>query len=192
MTASLRRFAARALSGVSVAFSVAARINEMGARWLDPGEKAPPPPPPAENLDREEAGSRIEDLFSDAAEDVTEVTERVADTLRAERPAEAPGTPPQSPSSAAASPEAVAPPPPTGEDLTEADRPRRPDSHTAELAEQTVADIVERIPSLSTSELEALYEYEQAHRNRKTVLTTIERSLAPDVERVYTTETGEG
>jgi len=62
------------------------------------------------------------------------------------------------------------------------DRARRPESHVAEIAERPVATVVREIATLSTDELEALFEYESTHRKRKTVLQAIERATAPQGE----------
>ncbi len=53
------------------------------------------------------------------------------------------------------------------------------ESHIAELADHNVATVVREIQDLSTEELGQLFEYESAHRKRKTVLQAIERATAP-------------
>jgi hypothetical protein len=64
------------------------------------------------------------------------------------------------------------------------------ESHIAEIADHNVATVVREIQDLSTEELGQLFEYESAHRKRKTVLQAIERAASPaDEERIYTTET---
>jgi len=63
------------------------------------------------------------------------------------------------------------------------------ESHIAELAEQNVSAGVRGVQRLSTEELGQLFDYESAHRKRKTVLQAIERAAAPEAEEtVYTTE----
>lgn len=52
-------------------------------------------------------------------------------------------------------------------------------SHIAEVAGGTVADVVGRIPELSTDELRLLIEHETTHKNRKGVLNAVEQALAP-------------
>lgn len=56
---------------------------------------------------------------------------------------------------------------------------RRPATHVEELAERNASVVVAAIGDLSTDELRRLYEYESAHRKRKTVLEAIERQSAP-------------
>jgi hypothetical protein len=66
------------------------------------------------------------------------------------------------------------------------------ESHIAELADQNVSAVVRGIQDLSTEELGQLFDYESAHRKRKTVLQAIERAAAPTVaEDVFTTESPE-
>lgn len=64
---------------------------------------------------------------------------------------------------------------------------RTSESHTEELAQRPAAQVIRAIRDLSTDELEALYDYETSHRNRKSVLAAIERALAPPgTETVHT------
>lgn len=56
---------------------------------------------------------------------------------------------------------------------------RRPESSAADLAAQPSAAVLQAIGGLSTDELSALFDYEQTHRRRKTVLTAIEAALTP-------------
>lgn len=60
------------------------------------------------------------------------------------------------------------------------------ESHIAELADRNVASVVREIQDLSTEELGQLFEYESAHRKRKTVLQAIERATAPDEDAART------
>lgn len=53
------------------------------------------------------------------------------------------------------------------------------ESHVEAVADGTAAEVTAQVPSLSTEELGRLYEHEQAHKKRKTVLTAIEAALAP-------------
>jgi hypothetical protein len=52
-------------------------------------------------------------------------------------------------------------------------------THTAEMAEGTVAEVVKAIDGLSTDELRLLLEHESATKKRKGVLDAIEQALAP-------------
>ncbi|MPZ86548.1 MAG: hypothetical protein GEU81_00480 [Nitriliruptorales bacterium] len=63
--------------------------------------------------------------------------------------------------------------------LDEQGHARTYESHIAELATRNVAGVVKQIPDLSTEELGQLFEYESAHRKRKTVLQAIERASTP-------------
>ncbi|HWH31654.1 MAG TPA: hypothetical protein VNU01_03180, partial [Egibacteraceae bacterium] len=53
------------------------------------------------------------------------------------------------------------------------------ETHAEELADKPAADVIRAARDLSTDELRALYEYEQGHKKRKTVLQEIEAQLAP-------------
>ena len=69
-------------------------------------------------------------------------------------------------------------PPPTPV-LDETPHLRTSESHIEELATQPVASVVKAVADLSTDELRLLTEYELAHKNRRTVLTAIEKALTP-------------
>jgi hypothetical protein len=62
-------------------------------------------------------------------------------------------------------------------DVAHASKPR---SHAAEHAAGTVADVVARIPDLSTDELRLLMEHESATKKRKGVLDAIEQAFTPE------------
>jgi outer membrane biosynthesis protein TonB len=66
-----------------------------------------------------------------------------------------------------------------GGGVDEQGQARTYESHVAELADRNVAGVMREIPDLSTEELGQLFEYESAHRKRKTVLQAIERAAAP-------------
>jgi hypothetical protein len=59
------------------------------------------------------------------------------------------------------------------------DHASKPKSHAAENARGTVADVVKRIPELSTDELRLLLEHESSTKKRKGVLDAIEQALTP-------------
>ncbi len=88
---------------------------------------------------------------------------------------------------AAASPAPSPSPAPPRSVLDEGDTPvvgdggraRTTESHTEELANQPAAAVIRAVRQASTDDLERLYDYEQAHRARKSVLAAIERALAP-------------
>ena len=52
-------------------------------------------------------------------------------------------------------------------------RSRKPDSDIIDLASKPARTVIAEVASLSTEELRWLHEYEQAHKNRKTVLEAI-------------------
>jgi hypothetical protein len=54
-----------------------------------------------------------------------------------------------------------------------------PESHVAEIAAGTVAQVTAAVPDLSTDELRLLLEHETTHKNRKGVLDAIEDALTP-------------
>jgi len=70
--------------------------------------------------------------------------------------------------------------------LDDSGEARTYESHIAELAGRSVASVVREIQDLSTEELGQLFEYESAHRKRKTVLQAIERATAPDSDAART------
>jgi hypothetical protein len=72
----------------------------------------------------------------------------------------------------------VVEPPPTPL-LDERPHVRTSESHIEDLAAKPANQVVAAVRDLSTDELRLLTEYELAHRNRKTVMSAIERALAP-------------
>lgn len=56
---------------------------------------------------------------------------------------------------------------------------RVPETHVDELAAKPAADVIKAVDRLSTDELSRLYEHEQTHKKRKTVLAAIEEALSP-------------
>jgi hypothetical protein len=56
---------------------------------------------------------------------------------------------------------------------------RSPETHIDELASKNASDVIAAVDQLSTEELGQLYEHEQQHKKRKTVLQAIEKALAP-------------
>lgn len=65
--------------------------------------------------------------------------------------------------------------------LDEQPHVRTSETHIAELADQSAADVIAAVDRLSTDELRLLIEHETSHRNRRTVLQAIEKALAPPV-----------
>lgn len=53
------------------------------------------------------------------------------------------------------------------------------ETHAAELADKSAAQLIVAIRDLSTDELRGLYEHEQVNKKRKSVLKEIENQLAP-------------
>jgi hypothetical protein len=112
------------------------------------------------------------------------LTQSAAQRLRPDLPA-----PPAGPPGPARAPErsmadqlaerrVKAEPPPTVAVPEGPARVRAPETHAAELAQKPASEVVAEIAHLSTDELGALYEHEQANKRRKTVLAAIESAAA--------------
>ena len=56
---------------------------------------------------------------------------------------------------------------------------RTSESHISELASKSAGEVIAAVGGLSTDELRLLIEYEQSHRNRRTVMAAIEKAVAP-------------
>ena len=69
--------------------------------------------------------------------------------------------------------------PPATPLLDETPHVRTSESHIEELAAKPAGQVAAAAAGLSTDELRLLTEYEMAHKNRRTVLTAIEKALAP-------------
>ena len=69
--------------------------------------------------------------------------------------------------------------PPATPLLDETPHVRTAESHIEELAAKSASAVVSAVADLSTDELRLLTEYEMAHKNRRSVLTAIEKALAP-------------
>ena len=69
--------------------------------------------------------------------------------------------------------------PPATPVLDETPHLRTSATHIEELAAKPVGEVVAAIATLSTDELRLLTEYELEHKNRRTVMTAIERALVP-------------
>lgn len=69
--------------------------------------------------------------------------------------------------------------PPATPLLDETPHVRTSESHIEELAAKPAGQVAAAVANLSTDELRLLTEYEMEHKNRRTVLTAIERALAP-------------
>ena len=69
--------------------------------------------------------------------------------------------------------------PPATPLLDETPHMRTSESHIEELAAKPAGQVAAAVSGLSTDELRLLTEYEMAHKNRRTVMTAIERALAP-------------
>ena len=63
--------------------------------------------------------------------------------------------------------------------LDETPHVRTSASHIEDIAAKPVGQVVAAVADLSTDELRLLTEHELAHKNRRTVLTAIEKALAP-------------
>ena len=128
---------------------------------------------------------------------VSKVLETTAKTLRPDAPHEAqapirrapePASPPSPPVGTEAVISGVAADvpqrgrvvePPATPLLDETPHVRTSESHIEELAAKPAAQVTAAVAGLSTDELRLLTEYEMAHKNRRTVMTAIERALAP-------------
>jgi hypothetical protein len=156
----LRAIPAGILAGASAVLAGAAKFAEIGARRLAPpsdrgmphSEERPAAPDDA----RPETDAATTDIDTDAGTATAPVTTSVE-----------PG--PETPEARAA-------------DIADDGEARTYESHIAELAEQNVAAVVRGIQDLSTEELGELFDYESAHRKRRTVLQAIERAAAPPPE----------
>lgn len=158
---------ALALTGLSALLSAGATLTDLAARALRPAPTSEPEREPEWEPDAEPP-----------AEGAPEPPASVLDVA-------AIGTAPPAADAPAATPER--PGEPAGTAGEESHR-RTSESHTEELAQRPAAEVIRAIRELSTDELEALYDYETSHRNRKSVLAAIERALAPPTtETVYTT-----
>lgn len=168
-----------ALAGGAQALSVASKVMEATAKSLRPGArgtqdsapgrdsvgqavKAPsrePAPQPLDDLSVIDDLPVIEDgpeAGSDTAEVIRQLEEELPDLGRVVEPAPTPL-------------------------LDETPHVRTSESHIEELAAKPVGQVVSAVADLSTDELRLLTEYEISHKNRRTVLTAIEKALAPDV-----------
>jgi hypothetical protein len=70
--------------------------------------------------------------------------------------------------------------PPTEPSPEVPEHARAYETHLEELADMTAAEIIDKVPSLSTDELRRLWEHESANKKRKTVLQAIEAQGGPD------------
>ncbi len=152
----LRSIPAGILAGASAVLAGASKLAEIGARRL-----APPASP-----------ERTEILVDEP------VVSRTATPPAPEPPVYAAGESIGSALDADLGTDAAE----RAEDIDDDGRARTYESHIAELAEQNVSAVVRGIQDLSTEELGELFDYESAHRKRKTVLQAIERAAAPPRE----------
>jgi hypothetical protein len=63
--------------------------------------------------------------------------------------------------------------------LDETPHVRTSASHIEDLAAKPATEVTAAVSGLSTDELRLLTEYEMSHKNRRTVLTAIEKALVP-------------
>lgn len=149
----LRKTVGTALAGGAQVLSVASKLMETTAKTLRPSPSSPPSP--REEDSRRKAVATPPRDASSTAEVIEAVEEQVPQVGRTVEPA---GTPM----------------------LDETPHVRTSASHVEELADQSAADVIAAVADLSTDELRLLTEHELAHKNRKTVLTAIEKALTPD------------
>jgi hypothetical protein len=171
-----RTIPAGILAAASAVLAGASKLAELGARRLAPAatierRDMAPEPTPARDL-----GAAVEDVgddFPGAGADLAVDADLVTDAdfgSDAALAATAATLPPQPDETAITA------------DLPSAGQARTYESHIAELADQNVSAVVRGIQDLSTEELGQLFDYESAHRKRRTVLQAIERAAAPPPE----------
>ncbi len=146
----LRKTVGTALAGGAQVLSVASKVMDATARTLRPS----PSSPREDDSRRESVVTPPKDATSTA--DVVEAVEEQAPERGR-----------------------IVEPDPTPL-LDETPHVRTSESHIEELAALSAADVVEAVSGLSTDELRLLTEYEMAHKNRRTVLSAIERAAAPE------------
>jgi hypothetical protein len=145
----LRKTAGTVLAGGAQVLSAASKLMESTARTLHPS-----PTPPRESDSRRPG---VVTPPSDAA--------GTADVLEASQE--------QAPQRGR-----IVTPPPTPV-LDETPHVRTSETHVEELADMAANEVIAAVAELSTDELRLLTEHELAHKNRKTVLTAIEKALTP-------------
>lgn len=146
----LRKTAGTALAVGAQALSMASKLMDATARTLRPSPRSP-----READTRREAVVTPPASARSTADVVTVVDEQVPERGRTIEPE----------------------PTPT---LDETPHVRTSESHISELAAKPAGEVVSAVSGLSTDELRLLTEYELEHKNRKTVLSAIEKALTPD------------
>ena len=152
----LRKAIGGAFSGSAQALSIASKLLEATAKTLRPGA--------AGTQDTPVQRAPVEVTLEPTADTPSEPIGTEAEVIEALEAAPEPGR--------------IIQPPPTPL-LDEVPHMRTSATHIEELAAKPVGQVVEAIATLSTDELRLLTEYELEHKNRRTVMTAIERALAP-------------
>jgi hypothetical protein len=205
----LRALPAGLLAAAAAVLAGASKLAELGARRLAPpsrppskssDEPAPAPPPvtlddvvvhPTPTAPEADAPDvldqgEVEQGLEVAADVVEQGLDRVPG-VEADADAALDATLPPEPDTTGV----VADLPPTDASIID-DQARTHESHIAELADRNASEVVRGIQDLSTEELGQLFDYESAHRKRKTVLQAIERAAAPTGEEtVFSTESAD-
>lgn len=145
----LRSTVGGVLTGSAQALSLASKLLDATAKSLRTSDGAPPPAPTPRPRP---AATPSEPVGTEAV--IAEVAPDAAELGR------------------------IVEPPPTPL-LDETPHVRTSESHIEELAAKPATAVVNAVADLSTDELRLLTEYEMAHKNRRTVLTAIEKALAP-------------
>ena len=145
----LRKTIGTALAGGAQVLSVASQVMDATAKTLRPA-----PSSPREEDTRRPSVATPPPEAQTTAEVVEAVEEQVPERGRIVEPSSTPL-------------------------LDETPHVRTSETHIEELAEQSAADVIAAVGDLSTDELRLLTEFELEHKNRKTVLTAIEKALTP-------------
>lgn len=181
-----RRSAAFLLTGLSALLSAGSTLADLGARALRPsgrdagGEDEPVTGAPTGPRPRADAPTPAPPRARADGPPTADAPPPPGASPTPSRTAAATPTPP----TVSSTPPAPAPPRSVLDEgdtgpVGDAGTTRTSESHTEELAGQPAASVIRAIRDLSTDELGRLYEYEQAHRARKSVLAAIERATAP-------------
>lgn len=148
----LRKTLGGAFSGSAQALSIASKLLEATAKTLRPGARGTTDTPVQKAPAAVTLKAPSEPIGTEAV-----VTDAVESAPNRGRIIEPPATPL----------------------LDETPHLRTSATHIEELAAKPVGQVVSAIATLSTDELRLLTEYELEHKNRSTVMTAIERALAP-------------
>lgn len=148
----VRNLLGTALSGSAQVLSVASKVLDTTAKTLRPSAPTPQAPERVTSPKRPLRAAPSEPIGTEAV-----IADVIDDPTKLGRIVEPPPTPV----------------------LDETPHLRTAESHIEELALKPANQVVAAVNSLSTDELRLLTEYETSHKNRSTVLTAIEKAVAP-------------